>query len=91
MARFLWDPMLVEFNELFDECEESIPVECLSMDWLTRVRRVLKDVSYRKSDPGGTRVHTFHVHVGSEERYFTALISVRLHTLKKCLGIVQNA
>ena len=91
MARFFWDPMLVEFHELFDECEEGIPVECLSMDWLARVRRALNGVSYRESEPGGTRVHTFHIHVGSKERYFPALISVRLHALKKCLGIVQNA
>ena len=46
--------------------------------------------SYRESDPGGARVHTFHIHIGSEERHFAVFITVRLHTLEKCLGIVQD-
>lgn len=51
---------------------------------------MLKDVSYRESKPRSARVHTLHIHVGSEERYFAVFILVSFHTLKKCLGILQN-
>jgi len=32
MARFLWDPTLINFHELFDEGEERFPIECLPTD-----------------------------------------------------------
>lgn len=48
------------------------------------------DISYRKGKPSGACVHTLRVHVGSEEHYFTVLISVRFQTLEKCLSILQN-
>jgi len=90
MARFLWYPMLIEFHELFDETEKRIPVESLSTNGLAKVQVYLEVVIYRESEPRGACVHAFHIHVGSEERYFTVFISVRLHTLEECLGVVQN-
>jgi len=82
--------MFINFHELFNEGEERIPVECLPRNGSTKVRVALEGISYRKSKPGGTRVHALHIHVGSEERYFTVFIAVRLHTLEQCLGIVQD-
>ena len=58
--------------------------------WVSKGKVALKDISYRESEPRRARVHTFHVHVGSEECYFAVFILVRFHTLKKCLGILQN-
>jgi len=91
MAWFLWNPTLIEFHKLFDEGEKRISVECLSTNGLAKVQVAPKGISYRESKPGGARIHTFHIHVGSEECYFVVLVSVRLHTLEKCLGIMQNA
>ena len=82
--------MFIDFHELFNEGEECIPVECLPRSGSTEVQATLEEINYRESNSGGTRVHTLHIHVGSEERYFTVFISVRLHTLEKGLGIMQN-
>ena len=90
MARLLWNPMFIDFHELFNEGEERVTVECLPTDESTEDQVVLEGINYRESKSGGARVHTLHIHVGSEERYFTVFISVRLHTLEECLGIVQN-
>jgi len=90
MARFLRNPVLIEFHEVFDEGEKRIPIEPLSVDWLVKVQAALEGVIYRESKPRSTCVHAFHIHVGSEERYFTVFISVRLHALEKRLSIVQN-
>lgn len=82
--------MLIEFHELFDESEKPIPIKFLSTNGLAEVQVALEGIIHRKSEPGGACVHSFHIHVGSEERYFAVFISVRLHALEKCLGIVQN-
>jgi len=58
--------------------------------WFSGGGIALKDISYRESKPRSARVHTSHIHVGSEERYFAVFILVSFHTLKKCLGILQN-
>ena len=83
MARFFRDPMFLNFHELLNKGEKRIPVERLSVNGLAKARVVFKDMSYRESNPGGARVHTLHIHVGSEERYFAIFITVRLHTLEK--------
>lgn len=80
--------MLINFHELFDEGEECIPIECLPAGGSANMKVTLKDISYREGKPRRTRVHTLHVHVGAEECYFTVFISVRLHALEKCLGIL---
>jgi len=82
--------MFINFHELLDESEEGISVECLPRDGSTstKVQVALNGTSYRESEPGGARVHTLHIHVRSEERYFTVFVSIRLHTLEKCLCIV---
>lgn len=82
--------MLIDFHELLDKGEERIPVECLLMGRSAEARVAFEDIIYRESKPRSTGVHTFHVHVRSEERHFTVFVSVSLHTLEKCLGILQN-
>jgi len=82
--------MFVYFHELFNEGEERISVKSLPRNESTEVQVALEGINYRESKSGGARVHTLHIHVGSEERYFTVFISVGLHTLEKRLCVVQN-
>lgn len=90
MAQLLRDPVLINSHQLFDEGQECIPVEGLPQNESAGVQAVLEGVSYRKGKSRGARVHTFHIHFGSKERYFAVLVSVSLHTLEDCLGIMQN-
>lgn len=82
--------MFIDFHELFNESEERIPVKCLPRNGSMQVQVALEGINHRESKSRGARVHTLHIHIRSEERYFTVFISVRFHTLEKCLGIVQN-
>jgi len=82
--------MLINFHELFNEGKERISIESLPTGESANARVTLKNTNYREGKPRRARVHTFHVHVGAEKRYFTVFISVRLHTLEKCLSILQD-
>lgn len=47
-------------------------------------------VTYGQGEPLGTVVHSFHIHVWSEQRDYASLISVCFEAFEYCLGIVQD-
>ena len=49
------------------------------------------DNTYRERNSLSGVVHTFHVHVRPEQRHPTVRVAIRLQTLEKTVGIVEDS